>query len=654
MTTYTAAAGQTLYDLSLLSGDVMNVDAGGVTSGATANSGSQINLAGDGYDTTLISGGAESITSGGVAYDTKASYFGDETVSAGGVAIDATIYNVGAQSISSGGAASHTHVSSGGYLEIYGGGVASGAVILDGGQAFLYAGGSAYKTLVSSLYSEGIEEVEGGVATESVIDYGVLDVEAGVAIDPTLNSGSVAEAAEGGVISGGTANAGRIFDEYGGSIIGMLFRAPAQLMVSSNATISDSTLLDTAFINAGGSATALSIGSGGVLQILGASDLDKVEAGGEEQIVGAGVATSTTVGSGGSQVLTEGGEATGTILLRGGAQVISIGAVTFSAVVQSGGGVQIAGGGGLFYATVAAGGAVDDRGSSYRDTFNGGREVVYANGLSLLDTFLDGAVIAVSSGGVGDEDTLQGKGEMTVLAGGADENVTISSGGEEIVSLGGGVVGASLIAGGKLVDDGELRFDGAGSLAGTLSGDGSIVQAAAGDLVLSDLGTPFAGEATIDGGTIELARAGALGTGSILFDAPKTGSSVLQIDAAAAPVAGGTFANTIEGFSGANEDIDLRSIAFVAGATAKISGSTLVLTDGGKTYAFKIAGSAADAYAVLTDGHGGTLIDPKAVAFAQTAAAFAPSDAGRTGAVSSTSPSAVTPFAGATASAGHL
>jgi len=55
---------------------------------------------------------------------------------------------------------------------------------------------------------------------------------------------------------------------------------------------------------------------------------------------------------------------------------------------------------------------------------------------------------------------------------------------------------------------------------------------------------------------------------------------------------------------------------------------------------------------VLSDGHGGTLIDPKAIAFAQTAAAFAPVDAAKTALVSSTSPAGQTPFLHATASAG--
>jgi hypothetical protein len=148
----------------------------------------------------------------------------------------------------------------------------------------------------------------------------------------------------------------------------------------------------------------------------------------------------------------------------------------------------------------------------------------------------------------------------------------------------------------------------------------------------------------------------------VVFTEPTTGSAVLQIDAGDAPAAGGTFANVISNFSGANDDIDLRSIAFVAGASASVVGSTLTLSDGGKTYKFTLAGTIAGAYPVLSDGYGGTLIDPtagapkaiepKVVAFAHAAAAFAPPDAAKTALVSSTSPAGHTPFLHATASAG--
>jgi hypothetical protein len=100
----------------------------------------------------------------------------------------------------------------------------------------------------------------------------------------------------------------------------------------------------------------------------------------------------------------------------------------------------------------------------------------------------------------------------------------------------------------------------------------------------------------------------------------------------------------------------------VAGATATYAGGVLTLTDGGNSYYFDLDGTFAGAYPVLSDGHGGTLIDPvakapkatdaKVVAFAQAAAAFAPADGSQAALVSSTSPAAHTPFLHATASAG--
>jgi hypothetical protein len=77
----------------------------------------------------------------------------------------------------------------------------------------------------------------------------------------------------------------------------------------------------------------------------------------------------------------------------------------------------------------------------------------------------------------------------------------------------------------------------------------------------------------------------------------------------------------------------------------------LALTDGGKTYAFDVAGTTAAGYQAVSDGHGGTLIETKATLFAQAAAAFAPATAAKTALVSSGSPTAQTPFAHATASA---
>jgi autotransporter passenger strand-loop-strand repeat protein len=293
---------------------------------------------------------------------------------------------------------------------------------------------------------------------------------------------------------------------------------------------------------------------------------------------------------------------------------------------------------------------------------SGGAVAVLAAATTTGTVVSSGGQELVSSGGVASGTTVLSGGAGYVYSGGVASGTAVSNDARETISAGGEIRGLAVAAGGVLVDDGQALISGAGTLAGTLTGSGLIAQTQAGDLVLSGSDAGFGGGALIEAGTIELATSGALGSGYAQFVEPTTGSAVLQIDAADAPAAGGTFASTIFDFSGANEDIDLRSIAYVSGASATLSGSTLVLTDGGATYKFNLAGTTAGAYPVLSDGHGGTLIDPtaaapkaldpKVLAFAHAAAAFAPSDAANAALASSTSPIAQTSFLHATTSVG--
>jgi fibronectin-binding autotransporter adhesin len=290
-------------------------------------------------------------------------------------------------------------------------------------------------------------------------------------------------------------------------------------------------------------------------------------------------------------------------------------------VVQAGGSLVVLSGGSVGHETVMSATVISSGGVASVTKLLGGREDVDAGGTASGTT--------VSRGGA-----------AYVFSRGAAESATVSSGGKVTIFSGGVASGLALLSGGQLSDDGAVTIAGAGALDGILLGSGTITETGGGDLVLSGDGGKFAGTA--------------LGSGSVTFVEPTTGSAVLQIDAADAPKAGGTFANVISNFSGTNEDIDLRSIAYVTGATATVVGSTLVLVDGAATYAFDVAGITAGAYPVVSDGHGGTLIDPKALAFAHAAAAFAPSDAANAALASSTSPSDRTPLLHAVASAGHL
>jgi autotransporter passenger strand-loop-strand repeat protein len=365
-----------------------------------------------------------------------------------------------------------------------------------------------------------------------------------------------------------------------------------------------------------------------------------VRAGGRQYVLAHGIGSATTVSNGGAQTVYAGGSAIGTFFSAGGEGVVSSGGVASAITILAGGKEAIDVGGRAVNATVRAGGI----------------DYVLASGSTTGTVVSSGGYELVSSGGVASATRVQSGGLAYINASGVAVGAVVSSGGAETISAGGIASGLSLLAGGVVVDNGEIGFGGAAALDGTLKGSGSIVQAAAGDLVLSGTGAGFSGDAVISGGTIELAAAAALGTGRVTFIEPATGSAVLQIDAADAPAAGGTFANVISNFSGAREDIDLRSIAYVAGASATIVDSTLVLTDGGKTYKFNVAGTTG-AYTVTSDGRGGTLIDPPDIngdvaRFAQTAAAFAPLDSAKLAAVSATSPTAETLFTHGAGSAG--
>jgi autotransporter-associated beta strand protein len=236
----------------------------------------------------------------------------------------------------------------------------------------------------------------------------------------------------------------------------------------------------------------------------------------------------------------------------------------------------------------------------------------------------------------------------------------VSSGGREIVSSGGLAEQISLLAGGVLTDLGAVRISGGGTLAGSISGGGQITEIGAGDLILSGSDAGFSGAAVISGGMIELAGSHALGTGFVQYVEPSTGSAVLQVDANDQPKEGATYGTTLSNFSGLKEALDLQSVVYRSDAVASVTGSTLTVTEGTRTYTFTLAGSIASAYHVVSDSEGGTEIAPGAtasvIAFTQAAASFAPAGAAKTALVSSTAPTAASPFLHATASggAGHV
>ena len=297
----------------------------------------------------------------------------------------------------------------------------------------------------------------------------------------------------------------------------------------------------------------------------------------------------------------------------------AIGAVTVSkGVLDVTGGLT-----GAF--TVKAGATLEGTGASLRGN-------IADSGTVAFDQTADGAFFRAITGA----GTLikQGAGTLVLDAAASIKTTTVAAGTLKVgdthhtlvsltsnsitVDAGASLTGSGLIVG-NLTDNGTVQLSHSQTLGRTLSGVGVVSAAGGADVVLGGHGAAFSGQALIGAGTIELASADALGTGSVVF-AAGSAAQTLRIDAAAAPASGGTFANTISDFSGATDSIDLRSIAFVTGAKATVSGSVLTLSDHGQSYNFQLAGSVAASFTVAKDGHGGTLIEAQVASFAQAAA----------------------------------
>jgi autotransporter passenger strand-loop-strand repeat protein len=633
--------------------DVYGVASGDTVSGIPANQ--YIEAGGSAVSAALSAVGYQYVLSGGYASATTVSATTRQIVESAGVARATVVLSGGTVILDAGGTGDALTVSAGGLVDGSGvlidhstvAGTVEGVTVGDDDhfdQLELLAGGVASGVTVT-IVDDFLQVDSGASATGTILTLDAYDVVLGSTTSTTVSGGSDELISSGGIavatriFSGGVAtisSGGRsvdatifsggiehvlAFGETGGTVVS----EGGQELVSSSGIVGRSTLRSGGeqYVSLGGSANETTVSSGGIEYVLasGTTTATVVSAGGYERVSSGGSASRTTVASAGRLYVYSDGVASVITVSSGGALTVLSGGAASGAVLSSGGEEVVSSGGDGFATTISS----------------GGKAAIYAAGTAVGTTLLSGGLEYILSGA------------------GAEETV-VSSGGDEVVSSGGGALGLTVRAGGTVIDDGKMRYSGVGSLDGSLEGSGSIAQTAAGDLVLSGAGAAFSGRAVIEAGTIELATAGALGTGTVQFVEPSTGSAVLQIDAADAPVAGGTFANTLYEFNGANEDIDLRSIAFVSGAKAKIVGSTLVLTDGGKTYTFNVGGTTAGAYPVLSDGHGGTLIDPKAATLTQAIAAFAPPSAATAGPISRTTSSAETPFLHATASvlAGRL
>ena len=211
-------------------------------------------------------------------------------------------------------------------------------------------------------------------------------------------------------------------------------------------------------------------------------------------------------------------------------------------------------------------------------------------------------VLSAPVSGSGSVTINQGAGDTFVISAAADWTgaTTINAG---TVVFGGDV---SQLAG-AITDAGAAVFADAGSssLSASISGAGSVSVDVGGTFTLGAANS-FTGGLTLDAGTLVLNAAGAASTGSITFG---PGEATLLLGQAVTISNGGTFDNTLRNL-GPTDQIDLRGLAFAAGAGAVVSGGVLTVTSGSVSYSFTLSDPGVGAFTVSNDGAGGVLLTP--------------------------------------------
>ena len=688
------------------------VDSGGSATGTVISSGAFFENYGLASATIVSAGGEADLFAGAVTVGDTVRFDGSEVVSSGGVASGTTVQRGGVEIVYSGGAASGAATQSGGTFDLYGG-TATGVLIQSGGAlgyfgdiaSNLTAGQMTSATVLSgvTVSSGGFIDLEndtvlngvtvsvraGGIVEDMTVNAGavvlgpgelegaitVAGVISGVTIGDAYNNFNFVEIESGGAarsiiladvagpyggqtlnvdsgasVTGTVVSAASILADHGSARTTIVASGGVENVFSGGLSTSDTISNGGSALLFGGLAAGIIVRAGGVVSGLGTTSGARLH-GGRETLSSGSYAAGTEVVSSGILTLLGGSTASGTQLYRGGRETVSSGSVASRSRVLDKGVIDVYADGTTVSTALSAGQEVVSSGgvASRTQVHHGGALYVFGGGEAFATNVSGSAKELVSSGAVTSGTTVLEGGTQALYAGAIASSTTISYGAKAVVASGATMVDPDLLSRGKLIDNGMVVMSGNGGLAGILSGSGQISEAG-GVLVLDSDATKFTGSAVISGGTIELAKAGALGSAGVEFVEPPTGSSVLQVDAADTLVIGGTLANTLSDFDGTNESLDLRGVVYVSGATATVSGSQLVLTEGSRTYHFKLAGAVAtDGYSVVSDGAGGTIIDPQVTAMAQAMAAFTAGSGGLAPAVSATS-SSTTALFGATAS----
>jgi autotransporter passenger strand-loop-strand repeat protein len=447
--------GQQIVDA--VSSGTQYVLSGGTASATTVYYGGNQAVFGGQASSTVLNGGAARAFSGGVIVSGIVNGGGFETPLLGGTTIATIVNSGGVEYVSSGGVASGTTVGTGGLQQIQGG-LASGTIISGGKQEIDL--GSASSTTIWS----GAEQDVYGTATDTNINGG------GTRIAFLLGQTSATIIHGGGtetVSSGGTANASIIFAggienvAAGGTVSGTKFIGGTQ-NIGAGATVSGENVVAGAHVLSGGIAVATILGQFGVQNLFsGGTASGTIFSGGRQNILsGASIANVSL--SSGTQNVSSGATASNTTVLAGGDQVVVGGQVSSTLLI---GGIESTASGGMAVGTTVGSGSVEyvsSGGLSLATTVSGGGVQQVQGGIA-SGTILSGGIQRIAAGSAigttigsgGEQDVYATAANTTVANGGTEiifagqgNSTTVSSGGTELVSSGGTAISTVLSSGG--------------------------------------------------------------------------------------------------------------------------------------------------------------------------------------------------------------
>lgn len=646
-------SGQTATNTTIGNGGSQRLLQGSSASGTTITGGYQNVLGGSATLTTINSGGVQSdntiatnttINNGGLQSVTVIGRASHTSVNGGGTQIvwgnadnttidggdqfvygktTATTLNSGRQVIESGGSASST-IMHGGDQEVFGGGTASGTIMDGGSQNVL--GGEVNLTTLGNGAIEFLHDSDSETTLNNGGDQNVYTD--GMAAYTTINSGGVQF--DWGKATYTAINGG---DQYVFGTVTSATLSSGRQIIEVGGTANSTTINDSQQFVYGGTVSLTTI-KGGEQDVYGGAVIFTTIHGGEQNVFGGGIASGTIMDGGTQNVY---GAVSDTTVSNGAIQHLH--GTAADTTVNSGGQQNIYADGTATDATLNDGGVQFDWGSANGTTINGGSQYVY--GADDGTTIASGTQVVEAGGNadgttvIGGDQIIHGGGTATgaTLASGGDQlvygtadqttigngglqhvhasatNTTVNSGGDQNVYTDGTATGTTLNSGGVQIDWGT-------AVGTTINGGNQYVWGTATATTISS-GVQHVGaggtasDTTIGSGGVEYVHSGGAAH-DVTFGGP---NATLALDQTAA------FSGTISGWQ-QGDRIDLGDILFSDGSTtlaysanAGNTGGTLTVSDGSHVASLELLGQyTAAAFALSSDGHGGTLINDPGVA----------------------------------------